>query len=107
MPRIAYIFPGQGSQYVGMGKELYERSSAARELYDRADTILGFPLTKLSFEGPEDRLRQTGTTQPVLRPLKRKLRQDRKSTRLNSSHSQSSYAVFCLKKKMQQQQDVA
>jgi len=49
-----------------MGKELYERSSAARELYDRADAILGFPLSKISFEGPGERLKQTGTTQPAI-----------------------------------------
>lgn len=66
MSRIAYIFPGQGSQYVGMGKDLYEGSPVAREIYDRADDILGFPLSKVSFEGPEERLKQTGTTQPAI-----------------------------------------
>lgn len=66
MPRVAVIFPGQGSQYVGMGKDLYGRSEVARELFNRADAILGFPLSKICFEGPEDELRQTRNTQPAI-----------------------------------------
>jgi [acyl-carrier-protein] S-malonyltransferase len=64
--KLAVIFPGQGSQYVGMGKDLYARSDVARELFDRADAILGIPLSKICFEGPEDELRQTRNTQPAI-----------------------------------------
>ena len=66
MPKVAYIFPGQGSQYVGMGKDLYERSDKARELFDKADALLGINLSRICFDGPEDALRQTKNTQPAL-----------------------------------------
>ncbi|MDP2208052.1 MAG: ACP S-malonyltransferase [Bacteroidota bacterium] len=66
MPKTAIIFPGQGSQYVGMGKDLYENSSVAREVFQRADDILGFSLSKICFEGPEEELKQTKNTQPAI-----------------------------------------
>jgi [acyl-carrier-protein] S-malonyltransferase len=63
---IAYLFPGQGSQIVGMGRDLYEKSPEARALFDRADAALGYAISKICFEGPEDELRLTQNTQPAL-----------------------------------------
>jgi malonyl CoA-acyl carrier protein transacylase len=64
--KTAFVFPGQGSQYVGMAKDLYEGDQRARELFDRADSILGFKLSNISFEGPENELKQTKNTQPAI-----------------------------------------
>jgi [acyl-carrier-protein] S-malonyltransferase len=63
---VAYLFPGQGSQVVGMGRDLYEHSPEARALFDRADSVLGYAISKVCFEGPEDELRLTQNTQPAL-----------------------------------------
>ncbi|MGQ9584648.1 MAG: ACP S-malonyltransferase [Anaerolineae bacterium] len=63
---LAMLFPGQGSQFVGMGKSLFESAPAAREIFQRADQTLGFPLTKLCFEGPEEVLNDTVNTQPAI-----------------------------------------
>ncbi|RPI06375.1 MAG: [acyl-carrier-protein] S-malonyltransferase [Ignavibacteriae bacterium] len=64
--RTAFIFPGQGSQYVGMAKDLYEGNAAAKELFDQADAALGFSLSRICFEGPEEELKQTKNTQPAI-----------------------------------------
>jgi len=60
----AHIFPGQGAQYIGMGKTLYESFPAAREVFDKADKLLGFDLAKVCFEGPLDQLTRTDVSQP-------------------------------------------
>lgn len=62
----AYVFPGQGAQFPGMGKNLYEQSAAARELFDKANEILGFPITDIMFGGTDVELKQTNVTQPAV-----------------------------------------
>jgi [acyl-carrier-protein] S-malonyltransferase len=65
-PSVAYVFPGQGAQWVGMGKDLYQQYAPAMELFDLADATLRFSLSRLCFEGPEDDLRQTENAQPAI-----------------------------------------
>ncbi len=64
--KVAYVFPGQGSQWAGMGRDLYDNFDSAKAILEQADEVLGFPLSRLCFEGPEDELRLTINAQPAL-----------------------------------------
>ena len=64
--KIAFLFPGQGSQYVGMGRDFYDNFAIARQTFEEADEALGFPLSTLCFDGPEEQLRLTEHTQPAI-----------------------------------------
>ena len=64
--RVAYVFPGQGAQWVGMGRDLYDSFDSAKKVFEQADEVLGFPLSQLCFEGPEDELRLTINVQPAI-----------------------------------------
>ena len=63
---VAYVFPGQGAQNIGMGLDLYNKYPSAKEVFDEADATLGFPLSKLCFEGPQEELTKTNNVQPAI-----------------------------------------
>ena len=64
--KVTHVFPGQGAQTVGMGRDLYDSYPTARKIFEQADEALGFPLSRICFEGPEDELRKTINTQPIM-----------------------------------------
>ena len=66
MKAVAFVFPGQGSQYVGMAQDFYEGDADSRAFIEHADSVLGIPLSRICFEGPEETLRQTRNTQPAI-----------------------------------------
>jgi len=66
LTKVAYVFPGQGSQRAGMGRDLCDSSDSAKAVFEQADKVLGLPLSRLCFEGPEDELRQTINAQPAI-----------------------------------------
>jgi len=99
---LGLIFPGQGSQYVGMGKELYERYPEAKETIDQANDLLGFDLKTILFEGPEDLLRQTQNTQPAIFVVSvaayrvfRSMYSSRSDSFLFAGHSLGEYSALC------------
>jgi [acyl-carrier-protein] S-malonyltransferase len=97
--KIAFLFPGQGSQVVGMGKELAENYPAARQTFEEADDALGYKLSRICFEGPEDQLRLTEVTQPAILATSvaalRVLEQKGIKPDFVSGHSLGEYSAHC------------
>ena len=62
----AYVFPGQGAQFIGMGKDLYDDHPEGKALFEKANEILGFEITKIMFDGTDEELKQTKVTQPAI-----------------------------------------
>lgn len=99
MAKMAFLFPGQGSQYVGMGKDLYDRDPAARELFDLAEEVTGLPLKRLCFEGPLPELTETVNLQPAVTVvnlcLHQALRQAGAKPSAVCGHSLGEYSALC------------
>ena len=95
---LAFLFPGQGSQAVGMGRDLHDHFAIARTTFEEADDALGFPLSRLCFEGPEDQLRLTAFTQPAIVTVsvaaERVLREQGVAPAVVAGHSLGEYAAL-------------
>ncbi|MYL48730.1 ACP S-malonyltransferase [Halobacillus litoralis] len=98
MKRIACVFPGQGSQEVGMGKAMYEAYPAVKQLFDEADEALGYSLTRLMFEGPAEELTKTENAQPALLlnsiAIQRVLQQEGVAPAMTAGHSLGEYSAL-------------
>ena len=96
---IAFVFPGQGSQYVEMGKDFYDNYEVAREYFDKANEILDIDLKKLCFEGPEDELTETQNTQPAIFTVSmiayEILKAEGIEPNMVAGHSLGEYAALC------------
>ena len=100
-PIVLFVFPGQGSQYVGMGQDLFREYATARDIYDRAGNVLGYDIADLSFNGPEDQLNLTRHTQPALLThsiaclqVFRELTDDRLQPAMAAGHSLGEYSAL-------------
>lgn len=98
MSKIAFVYPGQGTQYVGMGKELYENNKKAKELFDKIFSQLDFDLKKVMFEGTEEELKNTANTQPAIVGMSLVLTEFLKEKGINpnyvAGHSVGEFAAF-------------